>query len=453
MADIPIASTQFHHAQLAELQRLVPQIMWGTMAMTSLANFQRGKPDIPLSGGGGGGGGSPALVATTDVIPLGTVDPGLYMARQTLTTNKVLTRGSVIPFGACLVTFLVNGTNTIDLSQFTCVSGSSYLSSGIFTGTASHLYSFQFAVVDGTAVVGISDLGLIDATPPTLLSAAVANSTPTRIDLTWSEAMNNALSAPAAFAVSAGHPLTGHTYVDATHSYLTTSTAFIGAEGGKTLAYTQPATSKMQDLAGNLLANFSGVAITNNVLAPNRADNLSLAGFAASDGGSPWTAALGSPSKVSGHYTRPSGTRGIVALDTGKLLQDQTWTINPGPVGSGASSDYNQMMYRFTDINNNVTIAIKQEATPDSQLQVAVTIGGTQVVYTFGSGYSLNSNVNNTIRGYFSNANTFKVDVNGVNVPSLTTDISAYSSTLTSTKIAWFMTEIEPQHAVFNNLA
>lgn len=105
----------------------------------------------------------------------------------------------------------------------------------------------------------------VDSTPPTLVSAVVSNSTPSRIDLTWNEPINPAISASSAFTVSAGHSLTAHTYVDSTHTYLTTSTAFVGGEAARTLAYTQPGTNNMKDLAGNLLANFSSATITNNV--------------------------------------------------------------------------------------------------------------------------------------------------------------------------------------------
>lgn len=105
-----------------------------------------------------------------------------------------------------------------------------------------------------------------DVTAPTLVSAIVSDSNPNRIDLTWSEAMNSTISTSSAFAVSAGHTITAHTYVDATHTYLTVTEAFVNGEAARTLAYTQPGSNKMQDLAGNLLANFSGATITNNVL-------------------------------------------------------------------------------------------------------------------------------------------------------------------------------------------
>jgi hypothetical protein len=106
-----------------------------------------------------------------------------------------------------------------------------------------------------------------DTTAPTLVSATVENATPSQIDLAFSEAMNATWSASNAFAVSAGHTLSGITRTGPTTGYLTTSTPFANGEAARTLAYTQPGSNNMQDLAGNLLANFSGVAITNNVSA------------------------------------------------------------------------------------------------------------------------------------------------------------------------------------------
>jgi hypothetical protein len=48
---------------------------------------------------------------------------------------------------------------------------------------------------------------------------------------------------------------------------LTVSAAFVNGEAARTVAYTQPGTNNARDVAGNLLANFTGQAITNNVAA------------------------------------------------------------------------------------------------------------------------------------------------------------------------------------------
>lgn len=115
---------------------------------------------------------------------------------------------------------------------------------------------------------GVSSGASPDVTPPTLTTAAVSNATPAHINLTWSEAIDSSsIASPSAFAVSAGHVLTAHTYVDSTHTYLTTATPFVNGEAARTLAYTQPSTGKIKDIAGNQTASFSGHSITNSVAA------------------------------------------------------------------------------------------------------------------------------------------------------------------------------------------
>ncbi len=160
-----------------------------------------------------------------------------------------------------------------------------------------------------------------DVTAPTLVSAIVSNATPGRIDLTWSESVNPAISAAAAFAVNAGHTLTAHTYVDVTHSYLTTSTDFVNGEAARTLAYTQPGSNKMQDLAGNLLANFSGSAITNNVGA----------------GASTMTATWALPTLMTDGTALGTITDQTVYYDTIPRMGTTTAYANSLAVGSGAA--------------------------------------------------------------------------------------------------------------------
>lgn len=105
-----------------------------------------------------------------------------------------------------------------------------------------------------------------DVTPPTASSAAVANATPTAVVITMSEAMSTSF-VPAASAFTVG----GHTVsaVAISGSTITlTVDAFVYGEAARTVAYTQPGTNNARDLNGNLLASFSGLAITNNVAAP-----------------------------------------------------------------------------------------------------------------------------------------------------------------------------------------
>jgi lysophospholipase L1-like esterase len=113
---------------------------------------------------------------------------------------------------------------------------------------------------------GLNSVAAADTTPPTAASAAVANSTPTVVNLTMSEAINSAfVPAASAFTVS-GHTVNS-VAISGTVISLTCAEAFANGEAARTVAYTQPGTNNVRDVAGNLLANFTGLAVTNNVAA------------------------------------------------------------------------------------------------------------------------------------------------------------------------------------------
>jgi hypothetical protein len=99
---------------------------------------------------------------------------------------------------------------------------------------------------------------------PTLISANVANLTPNKIDLTWSDDIDAAISAPGAFLITGTHPLTSHVVTGARTTQLTTSANFIGGES-ETITYTQPGLNNMKDTFGALVVNFAGFAITNSI--------------------------------------------------------------------------------------------------------------------------------------------------------------------------------------------
>ena len=104
----------------------------------------------------------------------------------------------------------------------------------------------------------------IDTTPPTALSSAVANASPSVVNITMSEALN-AVNIPAISAfVIGGHTISSIAISGSTIN-LTVSAAFVNAEAASTISYTQPGTGGATDIAGNLLVSFSGLAITNNV--------------------------------------------------------------------------------------------------------------------------------------------------------------------------------------------
>jgi hypothetical protein len=120
--------------------------------------------------------------------------------------------------------------------------------------------SNELATVTDSAVTN----SIADTTAPTLVSATVENATPTQVDLVFNEAMNSTWSAAAAFGVTGSHSVTTVTRLTGTTGYLTISPGLSLGET-VTLSYTQPGSNKMQDLAGNLLANISSASITNNV--------------------------------------------------------------------------------------------------------------------------------------------------------------------------------------------
>lgn len=102
-----------------------------------------------------------------------------------------------------------------------------------------------------------------DVTAPTASSAVVANATPTTITVTASETLNSSF-VPAASAFTVG----GHTVSAVAVQGLTftlTVDGFVNGEAARTIAYTQPGANQLRDIAGNLMASFSNLAITNNV--------------------------------------------------------------------------------------------------------------------------------------------------------------------------------------------
>jgi hypothetical protein len=112
-----------------------------------------------------------------------------------------------------------------------------------------------------------NNIAAADATPPTLTSATVADASPTVVNLLFSEAMDQtSIPAASAFAI-AGHTISAVAFASATACNLTVTPAFVNGEAARTLAYTQPGTGNLKDLAGNLLANVASLAVTNNVSA------------------------------------------------------------------------------------------------------------------------------------------------------------------------------------------
>ena len=208
--------------------------------------------------------GAAILTTYTTAIPLDVPGNGRYFAQVQLTANSTFTiAASPVEQGSCNFSLLGDGSHSPDFSAFFNANGYTY-NPGL---GANNKYSAYYS--QGVAELwGYTGKGT-DITAPTLVSATAPDSDAGRINLVWSESVDQTIATPSsAFAVSAGHALTAHTYDSATTSHLTTSTPFIQGETARTLAYTQPGSLQLRDLAGNLLANISSAAITNSVTNP-----------------------------------------------------------------------------------------------------------------------------------------------------------------------------------------
>jgi len=128
-------------------------------------------------------------------------------------------------------------------------------------------------VPQSQSVIELKASAVADAIPPTAASASVANATPTFVDITMSEAMDTATTPAASSVTVSGHAVTALSWQSATVLRATVSAAFVNGEAARTVAYTQPGINNARDVATtpNLLANFSGLAIANNVGAADNA--------------------------------------------------------------------------------------------------------------------------------------------------------------------------------------
>jgi hypothetical protein len=192
---------------------------------------------------------------------------------------------------------------------------------------------------------------VVESVVPTVMGMVVFNSTPDRVDITYSEAMNSTMSAETAWGVS-GHTPVSHTRDDATHSHLIVTPPFIYGEAPRTGSYTQPGTNNMQDLAGNLLANFSGRAITNNVAGAAAIDDFNRANgpIGISSGGLVWQEFQG-PARIVGNkcFGTP-GDASFDVLDAGVSVGTISATIEPW-------DEIPSLRFRVVDQNNYMNLA------------------------------------------------------------------------------------------------
>lgn len=213
--------------------------------------------------GGGASGGGVEQVAYSTTIPL---DGNKVMPRTQIAGAVALIIGAKTPGGQCRIPLLSNGANTPTLAG-----AAEWNTSTGYDNTTGGLLNVLDVWTDDGVNVAISwsqpvvNTGA-DVVAPTITGRAVANAAPTVVVVTFSEAMDTGfVPASSAFAVS-GHTVSSVAFASSTVLNVTVSSAFVSGEAARTLSYTQPGTNNLRDAAGNLLANVSGAAITNNVL-------------------------------------------------------------------------------------------------------------------------------------------------------------------------------------------
>lgn len=173
-----------------------------------------------------------------------------------------------------------NGGTTISDQPFT-VSGNAFdfevadIDPGEYTPTLTVTGEGGTGTVTGTRaftilpITGGGDIPPVqnDTTAPTVTAATVASNAPGVVVLTASEPLDtNSVPAASVFAIT-GHTVDSVTVQNSAIN-LTVTPNFANGETPRTVAYTQPGTNPLRDIAGNLLASFSDQAIINNVAAP-----------------------------------------------------------------------------------------------------------------------------------------------------------------------------------------
>lgn len=252
--------------------------------------------------------------------------------------------------GETIMSLIADGTNVPNFSNFNLAGAQTY------DNTAGRVNNISFFRSFGRYYYGDLLGPINDVIAPTLVSATVANATPTRVDLVWSEPINSAISAAAAFAVSS-KTVSSHTYVDSTHTYLTVSVAFVAA-ASHTLNYSVPGSNQMKDLAviPNLALGITGRAITNNVVSSSFSDTFtrtSASSLGTSDSGAAWTQVTGvMGTDGTKGYVVTNGAPSLAWAEAG--LADATWQALF--TQSTPTLDYAGFVFRYVDSSNFLVI-------------------------------------------------------------------------------------------------
>lgn len=181
---------------------------------------------------------------------------GSWFIMSGMTPEGIAAQAGAIPINAAHIQVAAETDKCVFLPGF-----SGYASGVHYTGPGVRIMGSKM----GLATVAARHSVGSDVTAPVVSTAAVANAQPSKVVLTHSEALNESFTpAITAYTVS-GHTVSS-VLVSGARVTLTVD-AFVNGEAARTVAYTQPGSNQLRDVTGNLLATFTGQAITNNVAA------------------------------------------------------------------------------------------------------------------------------------------------------------------------------------------
>jgi hypothetical protein len=190
-----------------------------------------------------------------------------------------------------------------------------------------------------------------DTTKPTLVSAVIEDAADTIVVLTFTENLDGTLAAAARFGVAGKTISSRAAGATANIINLTLSAAIVQGES-LTTSYTKNGTNDLADAAGNKVDDYTGVAITNNVVSSFVGDTFAATGTlgTASDGVA-WNL-QGYPWKVVSNYAWVDDTanNGYSAIAT-----------RTNAVGADCTTDWSEILvdgehpgvlFRVVDSNN-----------------------------------------------------------------------------------------------------
>lgn len=119
------------------------------------------------------------------------------------------------------------------------------------------------SAASGTPSIAVDYAAVVDVTAPTISTATVENAQPTRIVITYNEALlASPLPATGDFTVSGGKTVST-VGISGSVLTITVNSAYVNGNAIK-ISYV-PGTNKVKDAAGNIAQAFTLLAVTNNV--------------------------------------------------------------------------------------------------------------------------------------------------------------------------------------------